>query len=212
MSHDEARDKILMAMLPHVTFDGWSRRSLAAGVADSGYSPDMALRAFPGGLRDVAEHFASYMDQKMLTELTHYKIDKMKIRERIATCVKVRLQLFTPYREAVRRLVSFLALPSNTPLATRCAWRTCSVMWYASGDTSADFNYYTKRGLLTPVYTTTLLYWLNDGSENFENTWGFLDRRIADVLKIPMYKAKLQAAVSKLPSPFKLMRAVCARV
>ena len=212
MSHDEARDKILVAMLSHVTFDGWSRRSLAAGVADAGYSPEMALRAFPGGLRDVAEHFASYMDQQMLTELTHHKIDKMKIRERIATCVKVRLQLFTPYREAVRRLVSFLAIPSNAPLATRCAWRTCSVMWYAAGDTSADFNYYTKRGLLTPVYTTTLLYWLNDDSENFENTWGFLDRRIADVLKIPMYKAKLQEAVSKLPSPFKLVRAACARV
>jgi ubiquinone biosynthesis protein COQ9 len=189
-----------------VTFDGWSRRSLAAGVADAGYSPDMALRAFPSGLRDVAEHFASYMDQQMLTELTHYKIEKMKIRERIATCVKVRLQLFTPYREAVRRLVSFLAMPLNAPLAARCAWRTCSVMWYAAGDTSADFNYYTKRGLLTPVYTTTLLYWLNDDSEGFENTWGFLDRRIADVLKIPMYKAKLKEAISKLPSPFKLMQ------
>ena len=79
-------------------------------------------------------------------------------------------------------------------------------MWYAAGDTSADFNYYTKRGLLTPVYTTTLLYWLNDDSEGFENTWGFLDRRIADVLKIPMYKAKLKEAISKLPSPFKLMQ------
>ena len=36
MSHEEARDKILLAMLPHVTFDGWSRRSLAGGVADAG--------------------------------------------------------------------------------------------------------------------------------------------------------------------------------
>jgi ubiquinone biosynthesis protein COQ9 len=97
MSHDEARDKILLAMMPHVIFDGWSRRSLAAGVEDAGYSPDMALRAFPGGLRHVAEHFASHMDQQMLTELTHYKLANMKIRERIATCVRVRLQLFTPF-------------------------------------------------------------------------------------------------------------------
>ena len=207
MSHEEARDKILLAMLPHVTFDGWSRRSLAGGVADAGYTPDMALRAFPGGLREVADHFASYMDQQMLAELTHYKIENMKIRERIATCVRVRLQLFIRYRESVRRLISFLALPSNAPLAARCAWRTCSEMWYAAGDTSADFNYYTKRGLLTPVYTTTLLYWLSDDSENFENTWAFLDRRIADVLKIPMYQSKLKAAFSKLPSPIKFMQA-----
>ena len=211
MSHEEARDKILLAMLLHVTFDGWSRRSLVGGVADAGYTPDTALRAFPGGLREVADHFAFYMDQQMLTELTHYKINKMKIRERIATCVRVRLQLFTRYREAVRRLVSFLALPSNAALATRCAWRTCSVMWYAAGDTSADFNYYTKRGLLMPVYSTTLLYWLNDSSEKFENTWAFLDRRIANVLKIPMYQSKLKSALSKLPSPVKFMQAARSR-
>jgi ubiquinone biosynthesis protein COQ9 len=135
----------------------------------------------------------------------------MKIRERIATCVRVRLQLFTRYREAVRRLVSFLALPSNVPLAAHCAWQTCSAMWYAAGDTSADFNYYTKRGLLMPVYTTSLLYWLDDSSEDFENTWAFLDRRIADVLKIPMYQSKLKAAFSKLPSPIKFMQSARSR-
>ena len=204
MSHEEARVKILLAMLHHVTFDGWSLRSLSKGVADAGYTPDMALRAFPSGLRDVADHFSSYIDEEMQMERRFYKIEHMKIRERIATCVRIRLQILARHREAVRRLVSFLALPPNAPLAALCAWRTCSVMWSVAGDTSTDFNYYTKRGLLTSVYTTTLLCWLNDDSKNFKKTWSFLDRRISDVLKIQIYKSKLQTAIAKLPSPFKL--------
>ena len=43
------RDRILVAALAHVAFDGWTRRTLKAGVKDAGMSPDMALRAFAGG-------------------------------------------------------------------------------------------------------------------------------------------------------------------
>ena len=62
-------------------------------------------------------------------------------------------------------------------------------MWYAAGDTSTDFNFYTKRATLAGVYSSTLLYWLNDRSPGGEATWGFLDRRIDDVMKIEKLKS-----------------------
>jgi ubiquinone biosynthesis protein COQ9 len=77
------------------------------------------------------------------------------------------------------------------PLALRLAAATCDEIWYAAGDRSVDFNYYTKRGLLAPVYASTVLYWLADTSEGSTDTWGFLDRRIADVLKIPRLQSRL---------------------
>jgi len=106
----------------------------------------------------------------------------------------------------MRRLLSFLALPPNAPLAARMTWRTCDHIWHAAGDRAADFNHYTKRGLLAPVYTSTILYWLSDTSDGFADTWGYLDRRLADVLKIPMYKAKAQQALGRLPSPLGLLK------
>ena len=33
-------------------------------------------------------------------------------------------------------------------------------------------------------FTLTLLFWLNDKSEDYAATWAFLDRRIAEVLKV----------------------------
>jgi ubiquinone biosynthesis protein COQ9 len=200
------RDKILLASLHHVVFDGWTKAALQAGVQDAGFDADMALRAFPGGLPDLAQHMADWADRRMLDELTDLDLDAMRVRDRVVAGVKARLQVVTPYREAMRRLLAYLTLPQNAPMAARQTWRTVDAIWYAAGDDAADFNYYTKRSLLLPVYTTTVLYWLNDDSDGMAATWDYLDRRISDVLKVPALKARIQKALSSLPGPFAAFR------
>jgi len=204
--HTALRDRLIAAALDHVPFDGWSRKALERGAGDLGLGPADVLRAFPGGPADAADHFADWSDRRMLAELAKVDLDALKVRERVALGVRLRLEMNGPYREAMRRLLSFLALPPNAPLAARMTWRTCDHIWHAAGDRAADFNHYTKRGLLAPVYTSTIMYWLSDTSDGFADTWGYLDRRLADVLKIPMYKAKAQQALGRLPSPLGLLK------
>ena len=201
-----ARDQILLATLAHVAFDGWSRAALKAGVADAGLGPDMALRAFPGGIPDLVGHSADWADRRMLEELAKLDLAAMRVRDRVAAGVKARLQVLAPYREATRRALAYLALPPNVPMVARLTWRTVDAIWYAAGDEAADFNYYTKRGLLAPVYTATVLYWLSDQSEDSAATWAFLDRRLADVMKIPAFTARLKKMLSSLPRPFGPLR------
>lgn len=204
--HKDLRDRLIAAALDHVPFDGWTKRALNMGARDLNLTPADVLRAFPGGLGDAADHFADWIDRRMLAELAKLDLASMKVRERVAAGVRVRLELNAPHREAIRRLLSFLALPLNAPLAARMTWRTCDHIWFAAGDRAADFNHYTKRGLLAPVYSSTVLYWLSDTSDGFQDTWGYLDRRLSDVLKIPMYKAKAQQALGRLPSPLGLLK------
>ncbi|MEK9672873.1 MAG: COQ9 family protein [Rhodospirillaceae bacterium] len=204
--HQAVRDQVLEAGLAHVPFDGWTRKAFEAGAKDLGQGPEAVLRAFPGGMTDAADHFAVWSDQRMLLELSKRGLDNMRIRDRVMTGVQVRLELNAPYREAIRRLLSFLTLPVHAPLAARMTWRTCDHIWHAAGDRAADFNHYTKRGLLAPVYTSTVLYWLTDTSDDFVDTWGYLDRRLTDVLKIPMVKAKAQQALGRLPSPLGILK------
>ena len=202
------RDRILVATLPHAAFDGWTWRALKAGVADAGLTPDMALRAFPGGIHQLVDHLADWADRRMLEELDAVDLASMRVRDRVQTCVRVRLQVLDGYRESIRRLLSYLAMPQNAPLAVRLTWRTVDAVWYAAGDEASDFNYYTKRGLLMPVYATTVLYWLGDDSEGSANTWTYLERRIADVMKIPAYQSRLKEALSSLPRPSRLFRSL----
>ena len=91
-------------------------------------------------------------------------------------------------------------------MAAKCLYRTVDAIWYAAGDTSTDYNFYTKRGLLAGVYSSTVLYWLNDDSEGAVATWAFLDRRIADVMKVPKLIGKVSGLTGKLPNPLRLFR------
>ena len=200
------RDRILVAALAHVAFDGWTQRTLKAGVKDAGMSPDMALRAFAGGIPDLVDHWADWADRRMLDDLAAQDLAAMRIRDRITAAVKARLQGMDPHPEAARRLFAYLALPPNAPLAARLTWRTVDVMWYAAGDDSSDFNYYTKRGLLAPVYTITALCWRADTSDGHADTWAYLDRRIADVMKVPAIMSRIKAALSSLPRPSRIFR------
>ena len=202
----DLKDKILLAALAHVPFDGRSRAALKHGALDAGFGRDLGLGAFPGGMVEVAAYCSAYFDRRMVEELERRNITEMKVRDRVTAAVRARLEELAPHREACRRLMSFLALPLNAGLCASSTWKTVNAMWYAAGDTATDFNFYTKRALLASVYASTVLYWLGDESEGFADTWGFLDRRIAGVMKIPKIKARVAQALAKIPSPFGIWR------
>jgi ubiquinone biosynthesis protein COQ9 len=203
---DAVRTAIIDAALPHVPFDGWTQAALQLGAADAGYDKVMALRVFPGGPVEAIEFWSQLADRRMLDQLEQRDVAAMKVRERIATAVRVRLEQTAAHREAVRRALSLLALPLNAGKGPAMLWRTVDAIWYAAGDTATDFNYYTKRGLLAGVYSATVLYWLDDRSEGFQNTWSFLERRIADVMRVPQALGALQKRLAAFPSPLSILR------
>lgn len=206
IDHDAVRRAILEAALAHVPFDGWSQPSLNAGARDAGYDEAMVIRVFPGGPIDAIVFWSTDADRRMLAELAALDVGKMKIRERIATAIRLRLQAVTPHREALRRALGVLALPHNAPRGAELTWRTVDAIWWAAGDTATDWNFYSKRALLTGVYGTTLLRFLDDRSEGSAESWAFLDRRIADVMRVPQALAGVQRQFARLPNPFALLR------
>ena len=98
----------------------------------------------------------------------------------------------------MRRALSVLALPGHALLSARCTARTVDAIWHAAGDTSADFSWYTKRAILAGVYGTTLLYWLQDYSEDDLHTLAFLDRRLAGVGAIGAARRRAGALLQRL--------------
>ena len=156
------REELVTATLPHVPFDGWTMSALRAGARDAGMDPADVMRAFPGGPAEAVACHSHGADRRMVEELGRRDLALMKVREKVAAAVMIRLEQNAADREAIRRGLSLLSLPQNAPLAARLLYRTVDAIWYACGDTATDYNYYTKRGLLAGVYAATLLYWLDD--------------------------------------------------
>ncbi len=211
MDGEKTRARLLEAALAHVVFDGWTGTALAAGAADLGLDPAAAATAFPGGSAELIEYFSAGIDRHMLVELEKRGLADLRVRDRVAMGVRVRLGLLEPHREAVRRGLSFLALPRNVPLGVKCVYRTVDAIWHAAGDTSTDYNFYSKRLLLAGVYSTTLLVWLDDRSEGSAETWTFLDRRIDEVLKVGGALGRAVGGLLDLPDRIFRQRAGRAR-
>ena len=190
LPQDETRDRLLIAALPHVPFDGWSEKALATAAVELEIDPEEARNAFPGGPVALVTYHAAYADRCMEQALEETDLAAMRVRERIAHAVRLRLEQNAAQREAIRAALPILALPANGLHALSSLYRTVDTIWFAVGDKTTDFGFYTKRALLAGVYLSTLLYWLNDGSEDAEATWAFLDRRIADVMRIQTTRAR----------------------
>ena len=203
MDDTQKKDVLLLALLPAVPFDGWTRAAMREAAARAGLDAEAAETLFPKGPRDVVAWFSRWADRETLAALTSRKMQHLRTSERIALGVRTRLQTLLPHREVVRRSLALMALPQNLPLGAKLLYETVDTLWHAAGDKSTDFNFYTKRGLLAGVYATTTLYWLDDRSDGQAATNAFLARRLAEVLAIPRLKMWRRA--------FPIRRGFCAR-
>ncbi len=178
------RDAAILAMLPHVEATGWTVATLLAAAG-----PDADL-LFPGGAADMVEAYCDLGDRWMLEDAAAQDLEPLRVPARVRAVIAARLARNAPYKEAVRRALGVLARPGSGLLAARCTGRTVDAVWYAAGDKSADFSWYTKRAILAGVYGSTLLFWLRDGGDGSE-TLDFLDRRLAGVGRIGRLRGRL---------------------
>ncbi len=196
---EKLRPAILDAVLRHVPFDGWSDQAIAAAARDLDLDPGLIELAYPGGVIEMIDAYASRADRMAADALAKCPLSQLKVRERVALAVRLRVETMTDHREATRRALSYLSLPMNAAAGTKLAWRTADGLWRAVGDTSTDANYYSKRAILAAVFSATVLYWLNDESEGWADTWAFLDRRIKDVMRFEKAKGRLRKYTDMLP-------------
>jgi ubiquinone biosynthesis protein COQ9 len=197
---------VLYAALPHIPFDGFTQKTLEQAAAEAGMDGNAVLRLFPKGPLSLVEVFSQFGDCEMEKRLAKTKLGGLKVRERIALAVRTRIEVLAPDKEAARRAAAFLSLPPNAPTAAKLIYNTVDSIWRAVGDTSTDFNFYTKRALLAAVYSSTLVRWFNDDGEDDESTWAFLDHRIADVMRFEKLKANIREQARKLPSLTDILR------
>lgn len=196
---DTLRAAVLAAALRHAAFDGFTDKTLERAGADMGVDDKTLTRLFPNGAQSLVEAFSDSMDREMEASLAQAKLSAMKIRDRIARAVNARIDAMRPHKEAARRAAAFLTLPPHAPLALKLLYRTVDSMWRAAGDTSTDFNFYTKRAILAGVYSSTLMRWFTDDSEDEGETQAFLARRIEDVMRFEKLKAQVRESMKGLP-------------
>ncbi len=189
---DEIRAHLAPIIAGHAAFDGWTEEAVHRAAIEAGIDTGAASLAFSKGAADMIDAWFAYIDAEMTASFSPEEIAAMPVHKRIRSAILKRIELVRPNKEALRRAVAILATPKNIPLGGKLAWRSADAMWKLAGDTATDFNHYSKRTILSGVYGSTIMAWLDDESEGEAETIAFLDRRLGNVAQFETFKKKLR--------------------
>jgi ubiquinone biosynthesis protein COQ9 len=201
-----AKDALLEAALPNIVFDGWSDATLRVAGNSLGMTEAAVGDLFPNGPAELRNWLDDWADRNMVAAYEAGSAQALRTHQRVAACIQARLNLLAPYREAVRLALAARFNPFGAVEASRAVYRTVDTIWYAIGDASTDFSFYTKRGILAGIYSAAVLYWLNDRSEGSADTRDFVERRLAQIGGAPSLKARVRATLRTVTAPFEVLK------
>jgi len=186
--------KILNQLLIDIKKFGFNEKTLLVSAKKCNISKGYLGRLFPEGITDLKNFFFKDIDDKMLKKIKKCDYSKLRVRDKIYNGVIIRLEILNKNKISVRRI---LASEIDKPYKViKNLWKTSDLIWISAGDNSTDYNYYTKRSLLSWVYITTFLCWLNDDNKNLSKTKIFLNKRIDEVLQFGKNSGKFKSIVN----------------
>ena len=184
----KTKTKLLLSFLENVPFDGWSWETLYLSAVDVGLTKSKKLSEIDkGNVRDlfnnslvnIIQEFNIYLDNEMRENFKKSRSKNLRIPDKIKSQIILRLKTANKFKEAVRISLGMMVLPKNSKIALDMLYKTCDIIWRDCGDKSTDFSFYTKRLILSGVYSSTLSYWLNES--DFAKVEDFLQRRLNNV-------------------------------
>ena len=191
--HKLLREEFFNQLAFLLSGDDWGKDLYKKVEEKCAFSENYHYILFSEGDAQIIEEFEEWQDRKML-ELLSKEDSRLKIREKIAEALKVRIMNIVSKPVILKQNALFLS-PCNLLLGVKCYAKTCDLIWRYAGDKSDDFNYYSKRGLLLGVYISTRLFYLSDDSKEFIKTKEFIATSLESIINIAKIRTKI-----KLPS------------
>ena len=152
---------------------------------------------FPEGNIDLIK----FTFEQLNKELEEYckKIDliRLPVHKRIKKVLLSKISLMNKNKLFYRSIFLNLLIPKKNFSLSNQLYNSVDQIWFIAGDSSTDFNFYTKRLILSGIYSRVILFFFNNNNqEELEN---ILDESLKRVSKIPEIKSKLKIFRDYLP-------------
>ena len=176
------QDKLDNIFIQEVPKFGWSRETLLHCAKKQKLStPNLALM-FPSFEYDVLKHLIAQNNSLVEKNYNSFNNSRLKTRDKIKTIMELKFDSNAYLKDALPEMLKFLLRPGNIFMSIKMLHQNSDFIWKLAGDKSNDFNYYSKRGLLSMVYLATLIYWLNDKSNKGIGTKNFISKSVDGIV------------------------------
>ncbi|KAI9015196.1 COQ9-domain-containing protein [Gaertneriomyces semiglobifer] len=199
-SSPDVRTKILLKSVEYVGREGFTIQAVQKAVADLGLPSVAHAAACPNGVIDLIEFVMEEGRRRMVLEMSQKDLTgylfRVGVTGKIRQCLQSRLEYSKLYIHKWPEALAVLAVPTNAPIAVRALATLVDDMWHIAGDKSVDMNWYSKRAMLSAVFSSTELYMTQDRSRDFEETGKFMERRLQDVATVGKASGALSGYVN----------------
>ena len=176
------QDKLTHLFIQEVPKFGWSRETLLHCAKKQKLStPNLALM-FPSFEYDVLKYLIAQNNSLVEKNYNSFNNSRLKTRDKIKTIMELKFDSNAYLKDALPEMLKFLLRPGNIFMSIKMLHQNSDFIWSLAGDKSNDFNYYSKRGLLSMVYLATLIYWLNDKSNKGIGTKNFISKSVDGIV------------------------------
>ncbi len=169
----------------------WNYKLISQAEEECKFTHGYHYILFPNGIYEIIESFEQWINNQLLKKLKTNINQPQKIREKISLALHTRIINIIP-KKTLFNHISFLLIPNNIWLSQKYAFKTVDLIWQYAGDQSIDFNYYTKRSLLLPIYLASIMFYISDESNENQKTDEFITSTLNKVVNIISYKNKIK--------------------
>ena len=172
-------------MLDHVPDLGWTWDALYRAVkttkkAKSSNKEELQT-IFDNKISNIIGTFNDKLDEDMHVIFNTENNKDLGTTDTIKALILSRLKASANYKSVIKTSLVFMAQPRNAYDAFNQLMKTSNRIWEIAGDTSSGGTFYSKRLILSGVYSSTLVHWLAKENRSIGESEGFLDRRLEDV-------------------------------
>ena len=191
------RQVVLSFAKEFVSENGLTKNCLENISKKYGLNTDETDLLFPQGNIDLIKFALEQLNNDLEVYCRQIDLIRLPIHKRIRKVLLSKISLMNKDKLFYRSIFLNLLIPKKNFSLSSQLYNSVDQLWFIAGDSSTDFNFYTKRLILSGIYSRVMLFFFNNNNqEELEN---ILDESLKRVSKIPEIKSKLKIFKDFLP-------------
>lgn len=186
----EKKLKFLNASKKVITNNGWSSELFNQIENETKISNDYMNLLFPKGYKELLIFALDNLNYNLEKELSNLKLYRISLSKRVKEIIFFKIKIMNKEKLFYKKIFLTLIFPMNKRILVKQLYKSIDLIWYLANDKSTDFNFYTKRLILSGIYSRVILHFFNNS--NLKDTEIVLEESLSKVSLIPEIKNKFK--------------------
>ena len=153
---------------------------------------------FPKGNNDLIKFALDNLNEQLEDYCKNIDLIRLPTHKRVKKILLSKIELMNKDKKFYKKIFLKILIPQKQINLPSQLYKSIDRIWYIAGDTSVDFNFYTKRLILASIYTRIILFFFNNDDQN--KLEKILDAYFKSVSKIPKIKSKIDIFKNNFPN------------